>query len=601
MTTTPPTTTDASLDERAFDSDVWETVGQRLLAKMLQEFIYEELLDPEADDGTYRLAFDDVEYRFAAEERLCDSLLVDAESIVRTADGDTEAATDPVQFFKDAKAAIGVGDLTAGHLIREYKRTLLADAHIEARDRDRGPTDVTEASYAQVEGEVTGHPWITYNKGRIGWDYDDYRNYAPERQEDVRLDWLAVDREQATFAAVEGIDYESFVRAELGDQYERFHDDLRARGLDPADYYLMPVHEYQWRDSITQLYPGAIARDEIVHLGKGEDRYRPMQSVRTFLNVSDSSKHNVKLPMRILNTLVWRGLPGERTEVAPLVTEYVKDVRDSDPFLRDECELVLPGEVASVNFDHPDFSEIEGAPYQYDELLGVVYRESVEDRLQESERPLTLSALMHVSDGEPFISQLAEESGLSLEAWLDELFSTLLPPLLHYLYQYGTAFSPHGENTILVLEDGVPTRLAVKDFADDVNVSDRPLPELEALPEDLQAVLRSEPPEGLTQFVFCGLFVCVLRYISNVLTDHHDYPEERFWEQVRETVLDYQSQFPELEDRFDLFDLTRPTFTRLCLNRNRMLEYGYADEGGRPHASEHGEVTNPLWEIARER
>lgn len=47
--------------------------------------------------------------------------------------------------------------------------------------------------------------------------------------------------------------------------------------------------------------------------------------------------------MKIRNTLVWRGLPGDRTEAAPRVTEYITDIRDGDPFLRDDCELVLPG------------------------------------------------------------------------------------------------------------------------------------------------------------------------------------------------------------------------------------------------------------------
>ena len=69
------------------------------------------------------------------------------------------------------------------------------------------------------------------------------------------------------------------------------------------------------------------------------------------------------------------------------------------------------------------------------------------------------------------------------------------------MYQYGTVFSPHGQNTILVLKDHKPHRLAIKDFVDDVNISDQPLPELASLEEDLKEVLRSEPPEGLVQFI----------------------------------------------------------------------------------------------------
>lgn len=209
---------------------------------------------------------------------------------------------------------------------------------------------------------------------------------------------------------------------------------------------------------------------------------------------------------------------------------------------------------------------------------------------------------MHVDgDGVPYITRLAEQSGLSMEEWLDEFFDVVLPPLLHFLYKYGTVFSPHGQNTMLVLDDdGVPSRLAVKDFVDDVNVSDQPLPELEALPDEMHEVLRKEPPEGLCQFIFSGLFVCVLRYVADVLEVHHDYDEEQFWGQAREAILAYQEQFPELEDRFELFDLLRPEFTKLSLNRNRVLEYGYEDADGRPHASEHGTVRNALDEVADE-
>jgi siderophore synthetase component len=599
--------TDTLLD--ALDTDTLATVERELLAKMLAEFAYEDLVDPETveetDRGTrYELEFDDVRYRFVAEERLMDSYLVDEESIERreTAadDGGWTDATDPVTFLLDAREQIGTPEMTVGHLVREFRNTLLADAHIETRQRE-SDRNVAEMSYAEVEGEMTGHPWITYNKGRLGWGYDDFLSYAPERKEPVRLSWLAVSKERSTFATVEDLSPDELLREELGEVYETFESRVESRGCDPDDYYFMPVHEWQWDNTIAQLYSKEIAEKRILPLGETPDEYLPAQSVRTFLNVDNPEKRNVKLPMRILNTLVWRGLPGERTEAAPLVTEYVKSVRDEDEFLREECELVLPGEVAGINYDHPEFAQLDGNAYQYDELLGTVWRESVEGLVDEDERPITLSALMHVDDGTPVVGELVDSSPLDLEAWLDELFATMLPPLLHYLYRYGTVFSPHGENTILILdEDNVPTRLGVKDFVDDVNVSDQPLPELEQLPEELTDVLRREPPEGLCQFIFCGLFVCVYRYVSNVLTEHRDYSEEQFWTQVREAVLDYQSQFPELEDRFETFDLLRPEFTKLCLNRNRMVNEGYGDTEGRPHAAEHGTVENALHAVARE-
>ncbi|MFC7154908.1 IucA/IucC family protein [Halomarina halobia] len=624
----PETESDAQIPETddplpepladALDADVWETVGTNLLEKMLAEFAYEGLIDPtvvgragevegesgdDARDGidTYRLTLDRASYRFRAERRLFDGYRVLPGSVERYDGESWEPATDPIRFVRDAREHVGMDGMTAGHLVREYNHTLLADAHIEARRRER-EGNLLDLSYAELEGEMGGHPWITYNKGRIGWSYDDYRRYAPERKRRVRLSWLAVRRSEATFAAVSDLDYGTLVREELGDAHDELIRTLERAGRDPEDYYLLPVHDWQWENSVVQLFPAQIAAGDVVPLGEGPDEYLPMQSIRTFVNVSDPEKRNVKLPMRILNTLVYRGLPGERTEAAPLVTEYVKRVRDGDPFLREECELILPGEVAGLNYDHPDFAAIEGSPYQYDELLGCVWRESVESLVRDDERPVTLAALLHVdADGTPFVSKLVERSGLSLEEWLDELFGVVLPPLLHYLYRYGTAFSPHGENAILVLdEECVPTRLAVKDFVDDVNVSEHPLPELADLPPELDAVLRTEPPEGLCQFVVAGLFVGVFRYLSSILTEHHGYEDAQFWTQVRGAVEDYQARFPELEERFALFDLLRPEFTKLCLNRNRMLDYGYADADGRPHASEHGTVGNALYEVARE-
>ncbi len=56
----------------------------------------------------------------------------------------------------------------------------------------------------------------------------------------------------------------------------------------------------------------------------------------------------------------------------------------------------------------------------------------------------------------------------------------------------------------------------------------------------------------------------------------------------------YQDRFPELEPRFALFDMDAPAFVKLCLNRVRLLERGYADAAERPLAAAAGWIANPL-------
>jgi siderophore synthetase component len=212
---------------------------------------------------------------------------------------------------------------------------------------------------------------------------------------------------------------------------------------------------------------------------------------------------------------------------------------------------------------------------------------------------MALAALLHTDPaGTPVVAAMIERSGLDTEAWLRRFLGAVLPPLLHYLYRYGTVFSPHGENAMLVHRDGLPLRLALKDFVDDVNLSDQPLPELERVPAEVREVLLREPPAWLCQFLWAGLLIGHFRYLADLLERCEDLPERRFWWLVREEILAYQARFPELAPRFELFDLLAPRFAKICLNRNRLLLDGYADRPERPHAATFGTVRNALDEVA---
>ena len=110
------------------------------------------------------------------------------------------------------------------------------------------------------------------------------------------------------------------------------------------------------------------------------------------------------------------------------------------------------------------------------------------------------------------------------------LHEVTLPPLLHVLYRYGAAFSPHAQNCMLVLRDDVPVRLVVKDFVDDMMVSSDPLPELAGMPSDVRRALGDGVEAAiLVQWIQGGLLVCVHRYLAELLEDCLGYAESAFW------------------------------------------------------------------------
>ncbi|MFD4479905.1 IucA/IucC family protein [Streptomyces sp. NPDC058471] len=635
----PPTSREPSAlyDPPELTADRWARCGRRLLAKMIGEFAYEEIIKPvpagpTTGDGagdTYSLGLDADTHTdpdaqadgddlgigvgdgergdgpgpatprllFRASRGSYGSWHVDPASLaLAEGEGPPLPFGDPLRFLTRARRTLGIDGATLGHLIRELTVTLSADARLDQTARNAA--QLADLGYAELEGHQTGHPWLVLNKGRIGFSASDTAQWAPEARRTAQLPWIAVHTDIAAYRGVAGLDtaQKLYARELTPATRESFAGILRARGLEPHAYLYLPVHPWQWDDIILPLFAPSVAAGAIVPLPTDGDLRLPQQSIRTFLNLSRPDRHTVKLPLSVLNTLVWRGLPTERTLAAPAVTAWMHALRDADPFLRDECRVILLGEVASVTVEHPLYDGLPEAPYQYKELLGAIWREPITRYLAPDERARTLASLLHTdAHGRAFVAELVDRSGLAPEAWLRRLFGALLPPLLQFLYRYGTVFSPHGENAIVVFDDkDVPVRLAVKDFVDDINVSAEALPEHASMPDDVRDVLLTERPDFLTQFIHAGLFVGVFRYLAPLCEKQLGIPESTFWSLVRAEILRHQARAPQLKERYEMFDLLTERIERLCLNRNRLHLDGYRDRPERPHAAVHGSVPNPL-------
>ncbi|MFE2879923.1 IucA/IucC family protein [Streptomyces roseus] len=587
----------------------WDSAARRLLAKMLAEFAYEEIVSPlrtpagaTAAGDVWRLTLDDgSSLGFRARRRAYGSWHIAPDSITLTpAAPSAEPPTsfgDPYAFLLRTRTLLGLDGSTLGHLVRELSATLAADARI---DHTALTADVlADLDHAELEGHQTGHPWLVLNKGRMGLSAADTAAWAPEARTRQRLPWLAAHTSLAAYRGTAGLEDPARLYAQELDPVTRdgFDRILRARGLDPLGYLYLPVHPWQWDEIVLPLFAPALASGALVPLPADPDIRVPQQSIRTFLNLTRPDRHSVKLPLSVFNTLVWRGLPSDQSAAAPAVTAWIRSLHDADPFLRDECRVVLLGEVASVTVRHPVYDELPEAPYQYKELLGAIWREPLTGRLAPGERARTLASLLHVDPrGRSFTAELVARSGLTPARWLQRLFAALLPPLLHFLYRYGTVFSPHGENTTVIFDEHeVPVRLALKDFVGEVNICREPLPELAGVPAEVRAALRDKPAAFLPQYIHSGLFVGVFRYLSVLCEDRLGVPEEEFWSLVRAEILRHHARFPELKERHALFDLLAERIGRLCLNRNRLYEDGYRDRPDRPKAVEYGTVPNPLY------
>ena len=602
--TTPTVTTPTAGHEATPES--WREANRRALAKAMGEWCFEAMLKPvETDDG-YRVDLDSgVSYGFAAEPGAFGWLRVDPGSITRTATGMLgneigEPAVDALQFLVDSASSIGTDASTLATYLTELSATLAADAKRLAHDTET-VEDLRALGHSELECRMTGHSWLVANKGRVGFSATDVARYAPESRQPLRLQWVAVQRGLAEFRGTPELSEQRILAAELPEETRAaFARVLTGKGLDPDGYVWLPVHPWQWDHAIQVLHAADLAQQRIVPLGESPDQYLPGQSIRTMANLDTPQRYDVKLPLKILNTLVWRGIPPHCTAGAPTVTQWLRGMLDTDPYLTDETRTVFLGEIASVTVQHPYLSRVTDAPYQHLETLGCIWRESVSARKEADERVRTFASLLHVDTaGRAFVAELVRASGLPAEQWLRQLFETLLHPIMHVLYRYGVTFNPHGQNTLLGYDaNDVPRRLFLKDFVDDVCVSFTPVPERGPEPDGHHHVLPRKHPSVIRQHVVDQVFVGHFRYLAPLCADQLGVPQPRFWQLVRQTVLDFQAEFaqrfPGLRGRFAEYDLLAPQIPRYALNRDRIVVTRYGDRALRHALYPNGALPNPL-------
>jgi siderophore synthetase component len=152
---------------------------------------------------------------------------------------------------------------------------------------------------------------------------------------------------------------------------------------------------------------------------------------------------------------------------------------------------------------------------------------------------------------------------------------------------------------LLLHRDGRPTRVALKDFHDGVRFSRRLLaepalcPALAAPPPhhaNRNSFLETDDVQLVTDFLLDAFLFINLGELAIFLADAYGFEERAFWAIADAVVAGYQERFPQLADRFALFDVRKPTIAVEKLTTRRLLP----DTELRLHA-----VRNPLAQEAR--
>ncbi|MBH5320099.1 IucA/IucC family siderophore biosynthesis protein [Paenibacillus sp. GSMTC-2017] len=560
-----------STAESALLSEQYTAVKKRIFKQLVEALLFEGVLHADiADNGeetefTIRVQDESnkpIIYTCWGKRRLTFGRITLSDRwIIRCADGITVPVDSLAQFVSDIEHTIGADHKLSAMFVRELEQTLLNDTLAQHFRVERGES-LLASSYDDLEGDVMdGHLYHPSYKSRIGFTINDQYAYGPEFKNNISPIWIALHKEGATAVCSSHLDWECWLKAELGEsQWHNFRQKLHQAHVSSQDYIWMPVHPWQWSNHIIPHYHEQLHNKQIIYLGESLDYYRPQQSIRTLTNYSAPTKAYTKLSMNIVNTSTGRVLAPHTVMNAPIISDWLSAIVQGDTYLSQELRVSILEEFGGVTYEPS--GKTSAATYG---SLGCIWRSSIHTKLVAGEEAITFTALCARDiDGKPYVDRWIRQYGL--RNWVNGLLESSIRPIIHLLYAHGIAFESHAQNMMLVHKKGWPTRIVLKDFHDGIRFSRTHLadesicPRLLETPEaharvNRNSFIETSDTDNIRDLVLGAFFFINLGQFAIFLEDHYQFSESEFWQEARRVISDYQERFTHLQDRFQLFDL----------------------------------------------
>lgn len=331
------------------------------------------------------------------------------------------------------------------------------------RQRCRPEDRRSSAMLARCEQLVCdGHPAHPAAKTSLGIG-DSFPHVLPEQTETIQLRFVAVDTSHAIVVGGHPVETISEAMPLLG---ARLNAELERREL--HHHSVIPVHPFQWDNVITSEFAEEIASGTIQLLDTTATA-EPLMSVRT-LRVSDATGSiHIKVALEIQLTGAVRGVSAGAV-AAPAIASIIDDA----------CTLDA-GFIPRTDTDQPAFSvayDRSAIRWNADSgirahCFGAVLRDdptgNADDEIAMPVATLLArNPLTGVTIAADLIDELSHRHNRHRDEiatdWFTALGKLLFVPAVALIARWGIALEPHPQNTVIILRDGMPHRIVVRDL-----------------------------------------------------------------------------------------------------------------------------------------
>ncbi len=559
-------------------------VEQRVIKQLLQALIFEEVIHADFENGVFNIQSQDKDQKpvlYMAKGQYYFSfglVRMDDQDVVRV-DHFGQQSMAKLNLVIDEIIRSISGAEKLDDFIAELKRTFIHDVQSQ-RAFNHYPLPASDYHYDELETYLMdGHPYHPCYKSRVGFSLQDNLKYGVEFAQPIHLVWLAVHRSILTQNFSHSIQADEYLADQLTAQdIEKFKTLFIENHLDAHEYTWLPVHPWQWENKIVHELFEEIASHKIVYLGRGQDAYIAQQSLRTLTNLTHPEKPYIKLSMSITNTSSSRILATHTAMNGPLITDWLQRLVDKSDIAKQLDFAIL----REVHASAVDFTKLPSThAKQAYAVIGGLWRESVQQYLKDGEDAIPLNGVGHVQgDGKLLIQTWLDQYGT--QAWVTQLLSVVIQPILFLLFAEGIGSESHGQNIILVHKEGWPTRIILKDFHDGVRFSPDYLthpeefPELFALPAEhakanRMSFILTDDLNAVRDFSCACLFFVALSDIAMTLQKQIGFDEKLFWQKAAEIIQDFQNKNPQHQIRYEKFDVFAPEYCIESLTKRRLF------------------------------
>ncbi len=391
---------------------------------------------------------------------------------------------------------------------------------------------------------IQGHTIHPCSRTRLGLSPGDVAKYAPEWSGNPKVIPVAVHKKYCQMTAVGNRSTTDIIVEEYPDVSSQLETTMASKKLNLSDYELIPVHPWQYENTIKLHYRDDLDNNWIVPLEESTIETAALVSFRSLAPLGDQTKHHIKTAMNVQMTSAIRTVSAASTRNGPRISSVLKNITDDDTLIKSSLRFM--NEEAGVHYE-PGSSVSADDRYFLQKNLASIIRENPEATLTNEEIALPAAALINAS---PVTDQLLIEEliinyalnnkfdSISEAAgdYIEKYANVLFPGVLTLITKYGISMEVHLQNCVCVFRDGLPERMIVRDNGGIRIMNERLSHFVNVGDLDGSTNLMTENSKELLDVFFHALIHNHMGEIIIALARKLQINEAELWKSVRKTV-----------------------------------------------------------------